>query len=118
MGKVEHDETFRKGLLREIKEESGITRKDIHKITKIFSYEFVLEKVKEEVFLVEVKSDTSIDISNNVVLEHDNYKLVKIDNADRLVKFDTNRIAFYLTRKYLEKHYHGNFNYLPQKDNL
>jgi 8-oxo-dGTP pyrophosphatase MutT (NUDIX family) len=72
-GKVESRETFKNGLLREIKEESSIKRKDILKITKIFSYDFILEKVREEVFLVEVAPNTIVDISNNVVLEHDKY---------------------------------------------
>lgn len=104
-GKVEPRETFREGLLREIHEESGITRKDILKITKIFKYNFVLENVTEEVFLVEVKPNTTVNISDNVITEHDKYKWVKLDNADKLAKFDTNKIAFYLIKKYLEKHH-------------
>ena len=101
-GAVESAESFKKALKREVAEETGITQKDIKNNIKIFRYQFILQKVEENVFLVEVDQNIKVDISNNPVKEHDRFKWVTLNKANNLVKFDTNKIALYLTEEFLK----------------
>ncbi len=99
-GGLEDKESYEDCLKREIREESGI--KNILKIKKLegihsWTYTQNGEKIKTEFvpFLVEVSSDSRIDVSKNPVHEHsqgfflnfrDSYSILRYSNQKELLK--------------------------------
>jgi dATP pyrophosphohydrolase len=95
-GSVEDGESIVDALTREIKEETGIVAADILTSSEIFSFIFVnraRDTANEHVFMVEVKADVKVNISNNVYTEHKKFAWIGFKDASRMVKFEANRRA-------------------------
>ena len=103
-GGLEDDtETVKDGALREVYEETGITIKDITRIIENV-HEFTIDKhyltgepiprITEYVLGIETKNEIVINIENNIVKEHREYRWVHFDEAIKLLKWQNNKDAF------------------------
>jgi len=94
-GEVEN-ETLLDAVFREAREEAGIEKKDIIQVIEninSFEYKNLKKKciVKEYVFGLEIKSNSKITLDKNVYKEHDEFKWVSLDEALKLLKWDTSK---------------------------
>ena len=91
-GKLEDDETFEEGALREAMEETKLKIDSIVDIINLgLKYEFTDQrerKCREECFLIILEQKWEIQIDPH---EHQNFKWVRIDEIhDGIVKFESN----------------------------
>jgi len=89
-GGLEEGENINDAVIRELKEETGIT-----KIKRIIDkvYEFTLKDklpIKEYVFGVEIKN-TPIKLDKNIYDEHEDYKWCSYSEAMKLLKWPGNK---------------------------
>ncbi len=92
-GNVEDNESWAGALMREIKEETGIGASSIVKILDdVYSFSFHAHGMDfiENVYAVQVKQDTAVDISRNVDNEHDDYGWFMYEDAVKKLRWDTN----------------------------
>ncbi len=105
-GKVEKDETYEEGALREVMEETGLKVEMLVDMIELgVNYDFTDQwkrKVHEKTFLIitDKKFDIKIDPS-----EHENYKWVGLDEIhDGIVKHSSNYETL-LKAQHLLKHW-------------
>ena len=103
-GKVEDDETFEAGGLRETIEETGLPLEGIQEILHLgLRYEFLDQhkrNVVEETFLI--ITDTKWDVKIEAI-EHQAFRWVHIDEIfDGIVKFDSNYEALLRAQKLMK----------------
>ncbi|MFH1970780.1 MAG: NUDIX domain-containing protein [Patescibacteria group bacterium] len=92
-GTKSDDETLGKCLLREIEEETGITKKQIIKIINNvleFEWDKKGKKIKEYVYGIEVKPNTDITINPQ---EHTKFVWLKFNKAINMLTMEKNKIA-------------------------
>ncbi len=99
-GHVKSNEKLMHGLLREIREETGLRRSNIKRIIPLFCFSFKKgnKNVRETVFLVEVNT-TEVDISKNPDNEHLLYAWAKNSIAIKLIKIKPMRLALRIAEK-------------------
>ncbi len=106
------DETIKEASLRELHEETGISEKDIIKKFDEF-YTFTIDKhyltgkkippLTEHVFAFEVKPKTEITFNKNIYVEHEKYTWANYENAQKLLKWDSNKKALEKIMRILKK---------------
>ena len=102
-GGLEKGEKVAEAVLREVKEETGITR--IQKVIENV-YEFILEEspdVTEFVFGLEVGPDEEIRLDKNIYEEHEDYKWCSYSEAMKLLKWPGNKKGLANLDRILEK---------------
>ena len=102
-GGVEKEDTnLTDAVLREIKEEAGISEDNILRILyKVHSFtmnsDYLSNKsipiITEYVFGIEVEPETKIDITKNIYTEHEEFKWVNFQDALELLKWEDNKTA-------------------------
>ena len=100
-GVDEVDKGARDAALRELKEETGITR--VKRVLELeYSFEFVKEETdtvfSEQVFAMEVDEDLEPTLS----AEHDTFSWVSLSHACEKVSFDSNKKSFLELERILE----------------
>ncbi len=92
-GNVEEGESGMDALMREIKEETGISGNSIISVfDDIYSFNFHAHGMdfSENVYAVQVNPDTAVDISRNVDNEHDDYGWFTFEDAIKKLRWNTN----------------------------
>lgn len=109
-GGLESEENVEECLIRELEEEAGIS-----KIKRKFYLEHLAQFedengfregktwMSEFTFGIEVEPEIEVNIKNNPVYEHDQYKWVLYEEAMRLFKWDNNKQALMKLKNILEK---------------
>ena len=88
-GNVEKNETVNEGLIREIKEETGLDVKEIGKFVNSFDYLSSSGK-KSRQFNFEVETDNTTDI---FLTEHDSFEWLSLDEIE-INKKITNEVKY------------------------
>jgi len=103
-GKVEENETYEEGALREAMEETGLLLEGIQEILSLgLCYEFTDQykrKVVEETFLIIMDQKWDVKIDPN---EHQSFKWTPVDEVnEETVKFTSNYEALIHARKLMK----------------
>ena len=103
-GEVE-DENLKDAVLREAKEEAGIEKDAVLRlIENVNSFDYENDKkgciVREYVFGLEVSSQQEISLDKNIYKEHDKFKWASLEEALKLLKWDTSKES---VRKLVDK---------------
>jgi len=103
-GEVEN-ESLKDAVLREAKEETGIDKSTIKRIIEnVNSFDYENENkgciVREYVFGLEVSSQQEISLDKNIYKEHDKFKWASLEEALKLLKWDTSKES---VRKLVDK---------------
>ncbi|MFH1917076.1 MAG: NUDIX domain-containing protein [Nanoarchaeota archaeon] len=102
-GGVEPSETIEKAALRELFEETGITKEqivqqipDVHQFTmnKHYLTGEEMPVITEHVIGLEVGEDVLVSFERNIHAEHEEYCWVGFEEALRLLKWENNEAAF------------------------
>lgn len=96
------DGSFLETAVRELKEETSISKEKINQIIeKVYSFEInrhyltgqQIDPIEEQVFGFEVSADIKISIDNNLEREHEDFIWVTFEDALKLLKWDNNKDA-------------------------
>lgn len=97
-GGVEDAEILKETLLRELKEETGITKyKQIISDVHMFKFPVISNETKKGITLKEYVFGIEVDFDVSIVLddkEHCDFKWLNFEKALSYLKFDTNKEAF------------------------
>ena len=98
-------ESLLEGALRELEEETAITRSSILTIHEDF-HTFVMRsdtgETTEHVFAFEVDPDVKVSIERNIYPEHDEFRWVSFEEALILLKWENNKDALRKLRGLIE----------------
>jgi ribonuclease P protein subunit RPR2 len=106
------DKSLLDAALRELKEETNISKEDIIKIYEnVHYFEFTkhyltnkkIPKIKEYVYGFKIKNDVKIDINQNISKEHEEIKWVSFKEALELLKWKDNKDALEKLNKIIIK---------------
>ncbi len=99
-GHAKEGEKITHALLREIREETMLRKKDFIKIIPLFCFKFKKgnKELKETVFLIEV-NNTSVDISKNPDKEHLMFAWAKKNVAQKMIKIKSMKLAIEIADK-------------------
>ncbi len=96
-GSVEtYDKSNFDAALRELWEEAGLAGNNILSIFEnYYNFQFTEEGIAYEEFCygIEINCSVSINISNNIHKEHDQYKWLAFEDAISILKWDNNKCA-------------------------
>lgn len=97
-GRIESGESEKEAMKRELKEEASIGKEDVIKINKLdFKDSFTAgnHKIVSAIFLIEVKNNTDVDITNNPEeKEHVDFSWNSSKEVKKKLEFD-NQIEFF-----------------------
>ena len=99
------DKSKKERVIQEIFEETGITKDKILRIIEdIHYFEFSdPDPTEEYVFAAEVNNDVKVNINQNIYPEHDEYKWLPYDEAEKLLIWDNNKTALEKLNKIITK---------------
>jgi 8-oxo-dGTP pyrophosphatase MutT (NUDIX family) len=105
-GAIEDGETPQDAAYRELKEETCIGRDMILEFRQLFSFRYMDRRnmeVEETVFSARVNKGTTVDITKNVYPEHETFRWCPAEEAEKLMKWETNSRAVRAVMENLKK---------------